>query len=353
MSYIYFFVAATLISFLLTPLAIRLAYRIGAIDSPGERKVHEVPTPRFGGLAICATTILCLGAAFAMRPELWGSGPWASVLVGALIVYLLGLTDDLGGLNALTKLAVQVLAAFVAVSAGLRIDGVTLPYFGAVEFGGLATPITIVWIAGVTNAFNLIDGLDGLAGGLGLITALALFSLGSGDAGSLLFAAVLAGSLAGFLRYNYNPARVFMGDSGSLFTGYLLACLAVRSSWGEHSVGFAAPLLAMAIPVLDTATAMLRRYFGAVWNGGQIHARAFLRPTVMFHPDRGHIHHRLLDSGLTQRQAVGVLYALALALAALAIYAAGSPPVEAWYTAVGGALLFFLVRMISTTAAHK
>lgn len=349
MVFVYYFIAATVVSFALTPVAVWVALRIGALDQPDSRKVHGEPIPRLGGLAIFGTVILCLGAALAFSPGLWETGPWPNVLVGALVVYLLGFTDDVGGLSAVSKLAVQFVAALIAVASGLQLGSVELPGVGVFHLGSAAIPITLVWIVGITNAFNLIDGIDGLAGGLGLIAALALFTLGwQTDNAVVLIAAVLAGALAGFLRYNFHPARIFMGDSGSLLVGFLLACLAVQTSSGENSVGLAAPLLAMAIPLLDTVTAMLRRYLGSLWGPDGFKLSRLLKLSVMFQPDRAHIHHRLLDYGLSQRQAVTVLYGLAVVLACLGWYARAYEALISGSLALAGVGLFFTVRFLST-----
>lgn len=345
-NFVLFFLGATLLGYALTPLAVRLAGYLGALDKPDARKVHSRPIPRLGGLAIFGAVMLSLGVGVGLAPAVWNDSPWPSVLIGALVVYLLGLTDDVGGLGPVSKLLVQFMAAFMPAAAGLLVEHVMLPGLGHVDLGVLAVPVTMIWIVGVTNAFNLIDGLDGLAGGLGLIAAIAFFVIGvPRDPLVGLFAAALAGALTGFLRHNFNPARIFMGDSGSLFVGYLLACLAVRTTGGENPVGIAVPLLVVAVPLLDTTTAMARRYLGAILKGGP---RAVLRPTVMFHPDRGHIHHRLLDCGLSQRQAVSVLYMLATALAGLAFWAREEPSAVAWTAAGAGAAAFLGVRFLTS-----
>lgn len=350
-NFVFFFLGSTLLGYALTPLAVRLAGYLGALDKPDARKVHNRPIPRLGGLAIFGAVMLSLGAAVGLAPAVWDESPWPSVLIGALVVYLLGLTDDIGGLGPVSKLLVQFMAAFMPAAAGLLVERVTLPGLGVLELGYWGLPVTMVWIVGLTNAFNLIDGLDGLAGGLGLIAAIAFFVIGvPSDPLVGLFAAALAGALTGFLRHNFNPARIFMGDSGSLFVGYLLACIAVRTSGGPNPVGVAIPLLVVAVPLLDTATAMIRRYVGAIAQGG---LRAVLRPTVMLHPDRGHIHHRLLDSGLSQRQAVTVLYVLAAALAGLAFWARKEPVAVAWMAAGGGAAAFWAVRFWTTRFVHS
>ncbi len=349
-----YFLAAAALAFLLTPFAAWVAARAGAVDQPAARKVHVRPIPRLGGLAIFGSVVLCLGAAIGLSPELWGASPWPSVIVGSLIVYLLGFTDDVNPLGARLKLAVQILAAMIAVQGGIRLDDVLLPSGERLNLGIFGVPLTVFWIVGVTNAFNLIDGLDGLAGGLALIASFTLFFLGrGGDAGMALVAVILAGALTGFLRYNFHPARIFMGDSGSLFVGFLIACMSVRASIAASPLGFVAPFLAVAVPVLDTLTTMARRYISSVASQRGRRLRAALGVGVVFEPDRGHIHHRLLDSGLTQRQAVTVLYLLGLVLAVLAVATRRiGAELMLWLPAAGIGLFLILRTLVRARTQH-
>jgi UDP-GlcNAc:undecaprenyl-phosphate/decaprenyl-phosphate GlcNAc-1-phosphate transferase len=346
--YVLFFIGAAAVSFALTPLSMWVATKAGAMDRPDARKVHHSPTPRLGGLAIFGTVVLLLGLALGLLPVSWGVGPWPSVIIGALIVYLLGFTDDVSSLGPKIKLLVQILAALVAVQAGIRLDQIVLPGGESLGLGYFSVPLTVFWIVGVTNAFNLIDGLDGLAGGLALIAAFTLFALShQSDPAVGIISVILAGALAGFLRYNFHPARIFMGDSGSLFVGYLLACLSLHASIAESPLGFVAPILAVAIPVLDTATAMLRRYFGAIWSRRGERIRALADVGVILRPDRAHIHHRLLDRGLSQRQAVFTLYVLGIALAVLGVFTRGLDPTVIPWVVLIGIGLFLLVRSVT------
>ncbi len=343
----FFFIGAALLSFALTPLAVWVARRADALDKPDARKVHQAPVPRLGGLAIFGSVVVCLGLALGFHPGIWEQGPWPSVLIGGLVVYLLGFTDDINTLGPKVKLAVQALAALVAVESGITIDTLRFPGGAELHLGLWALPISAVWIVGVTNAFNLIDGLDGLAGGLALIATFTLFMLVAPDNRAAgLLCVVLAGALVGFLRYNFHPARIFMGDSGSLFVGYLIGCLTIEAARAEHTLGFVAPMLTVAVPLLDTATAMLRRYGASVWQGN-FRLRTFAAIGVMFQPDRGHIHHRLLDAGLTQRQAVGVLYFLGAAMGGLGVWVQARDPSDIIGALVASATMFYLVRAIS------
>jgi UDP-GlcNAc:undecaprenyl-phosphate/decaprenyl-phosphate GlcNAc-1-phosphate transferase len=351
MAYIFFFVGAAAVAFFLTPFAIWVAAKAGALDEPDARKVHARPTPRLGGLAIFGSVMLCLGLALGLLPGAWETGPWPSVLVGALMVYLLGFTDDMNRLSPKAKFAVQAVAALVAVSGGVVIYAVDLPGVGAVDLGFWSYPLTLFWLVGVTNAFNLIDGLDGLAGGLALIASFSLFILAAGvDPGAGLVAVIVAGALVGFLRYNFHPAQVFMGDSGSLFVGYLVACMSVQSMGAGGSLGFIAPVLAVAVPVLDTLTAMGRRYLGAIVKQRGRRLRALREFGVMFQPDRGHIHHCLLDRGLTQWQVVTILYGMAATVAFAGLYAHHHSPSAVLVVAALALFLFFGVRLVAGRA---
>jgi UDP-GlcNAc:undecaprenyl-phosphate GlcNAc-1-phosphate transferase len=232
---------------------------------------------------------------------------WLPVLLGGLLVFGVGLRDDLRPVHPGTKLAFQVAGAAVAVALGVRIDHVTL--FGTtVGLGLLAGPLTVVWIVGVTNAFNLMDGLDGLATGLAIIAAAtcAAVSISRGDEGALLLVALL-GALCGFLPYNFNPATIFLGDSGSLVVGYVLAVTAITGlQKGATALAVAVPLLIFALPISETVLSIVRRTRGL----GLRH---------VFAADSGHMHHRLLGLGLSHRNAVLLLYAVSFALSLLAL----------------------------------
>ncbi len=286
-----------LICFSLTPLCRGIALRLGLVDRPDEkRKLHAGPIPRVGGIAIFVAYVGTLEFFCWLFPHNVFLQPqsdvFRSVIPAAGLVFLVGLLDDLFGLPASFKLAGQVVAAIIACHFGVQIGDIA----GHVTVAWWTWPLTVIWIVGCTNAFNLIDGVDGLACGVGLLatsTTLAA-ALISGNAGLALATVPLVGALLGFLRYNFNPASIFLGDSGSLTIGFLLGCYAVI--WSQKSatlLGMAAPLMAMAVPLLDVAVAIVRR---------------FLRGQPIFAADYGHIHHRLLARGLTPRSVSLVLY---------------------------------------------
>ncbi|MBE6562701.1 MAG: undecaprenyl/decaprenyl-phosphate alpha-N-acetylglucosaminyl 1-phosphate transferase [Ruminococcaceae bacterium] len=281
-----------LLAFALTPPVRVLAFLIGAVDVPtDERRMHTKPTPRIGGLAIFG--------GFAISALVFGTYTPAlgAVLAGGFIMVVMGILDDVYRLKAWVKLIVQVAAAVVAVLFGVVIEHITL--FGyVIEFGVLSIPISILWIVGLTNAINLLDGLDGLACGVSAIMSITLLGvvLLHGDYQSALIMAILAAACLGFLPFNMNPARIFMGDTGSLFLGYTMAVMSVQGVFKMHTViSFIIPIAMFALPLLDTLFAIFRRI-----KGGE----------SPFAPDRKHLHHKLVDMGFTQREAVRILYAV-------------------------------------------
>ncbi len=281
-----------LLAFALTPPVRVLAFLIGAVDVPtDERRMHTKPTPRIGGLAIFG--------GFSISSLVFGtySPALGAVLAGGLMMVVLGILDDVYRLKAWMKLIAQIGAAAVASLFGVVIEHITL--FGVViEFGVFSIPITILWIVGLTNAINLLDGLDGLACGVSAIMSITLLGvvLLHGDYQSALLMAILAAACLGFLPFNTNPARIFMGDTGSLFLGFAMAVMSVQGVFKMHTViSFIIPLSMFALPLLDTLFAIFRRL-----KGGE----------SPFAPDRKHLHHKLVDMGFTQREAVRILYAV-------------------------------------------
>lgn len=344
-TYLAAFFMALVVAGCLTPLVSRLARRLGATSHPGGRHVNSLAIPRLGGLALSVATLSPMVALFIVDSEVarivrdWKMSAVALV-AGATFMCLVGAWDDVRGLRAWPKLLAQVVAAGFAYAWGFRIDGLLIPLFGPVSLGVLAPIVTIVWVVGITNAVNLIDGLDGLAAGVVFFAAATnlIVALLSGPKLGAVFVcllmASLMGSLLGFLFYNFNPARIFMGDSGSYFLGYVLALTSLLSPIQKAStaVSLIIPVLALGLPIFDTLLSIARRWVAR-------------RP--VFSPDRGHIHHRLLDMGLTHRRTVVILYGITFLFAGFAI---ATTIGRAWIAgmAVLGAssVLFGLVRFI-------
>jgi UDP-GlcNAc:undecaprenyl-phosphate GlcNAc-1-phosphate transferase len=298
------------------------------MDQPDGRKAHETPMPRIGGVSVF------LGFIAGMTFAAYATGNlfvvpqgvyWRGLAIAATLMFLVGLVDDLKGLSYRWKFAAQIAAAGYVWSCGFRIELITHPLGGAVELGAFSLPLTVLWIVGITNAVNLIDGLDGLAGGIALImtVTVAAIAFAGGKLGVTAASVALAGSLVGFLYFNFNPARIFLGDSGSMFLGFVLAVTTVRGSQkGTTVVALLVPLLILGLPVLDTTMAVLRRLY-RIGNHGRNTNGNSLRYVVqninqVFLPDRDHIHHRLLDHGMSHRGAVLTLYGVGVLFAGAA-----------------------------------
>ena len=311
------FIVAGVLSYFFTPPVKRFAHTVGAIDVPKDgRRMHKEPIPRLGGLAIFGgflASILIFG-------EL--DQTMLCVLLGASMIVALGIFDDVLALGAKLKFVVQIVAAAIPVCVGdLQIRLFTnlnpfsdTPYF---HLGILAIPITIIWIVGITNAVNLIDGLDGLAVGVSSIAAITMLAVAllTGNMTIAVTMAALAGACIGFMPYNLNPAKIFMGDTGSTFLGYMLATVSIMGLFKFYAViSFAVPFLILGLPIFDTANAIIRR----VAEGRS-----------PMSPDRGHVHHKLIDMGFNQKQAVAILYAISATLGLTAVVLTSSGEVKA------------------------
>ncbi|MFO0725570.1 MAG: MraY family glycosyltransferase [Myxococcota bacterium] len=315
LTYLGAFLCAAVVAALLTPIAHRVGILIRAVDHPGDpRKIHKVPIPRIGGLAVVGAFFAPLIGLAIYTNRISGAIYQDLRLVGALIVgttgiVLLGVYDDIRGADAKLKLTVQGLVAVFMWAAGFRIEVLGNPFGAAISIGVLSLPLTMLWIVGVINALNLIDGLDGLATGVALFAVLVLFGVSYIDNALLLCVvlAALGGSLLGFLFFNFNPAKIFLGDSGSMFLGFILSSIAVWTQRkGPTAAALLIPVLALGIPILDTTLSVVRR----VGKGKN-----------PFKADREHLHHRLLALGLSHRNAVLTLYTASgvFALGALAL----------------------------------
>jgi UDP-GlcNAc:undecaprenyl-phosphate GlcNAc-1-phosphate transferase len=334
-------VLALLLSIALTPVVRRLAILAGITDAPGPRRIHLRPIPRSGGLAVGTAVALACGLAAGMPAPM---GPL--VVAGAALLLVLGFADDIVSLSPKVKLLGQVVAAILAVAGGLRLE--LLAPAGAAGIAGAAdAALTVAWIVFITNAVNLTDGLDGLASGIGVIAFawLSCAALRGGDAAGALVPLAFTGALVGFLVYNFNPASIFLGDTGSLLIGYAMAVLPLVGD-GGHALPTLAAFLLVAVPVTDTLLAIARRFLSrciASWAEGRFLSGVVegLRNTV--NPDRRHVHHRLLDLGFSQRRAVLMLYLAAGTTGALGYLVSASHgwPVDLF--AVGFALAVIAV----------
>ena len=300
------FGASILISFVVTPAVKSFAFKVGALDVPkDDRRMHSHPIPRLGGLAIFVAFILSVLLTADINRQVQG------ILLGAVIIVVVGVIDDMICLPALVKMGGQIIAAVVAIYFGVLIDNLSNPnFFSDVQFVSLkfwSIPITLIWIVGVTNSVNLIDGLDGLAVGVSAIASITMLviSIVLKQSNVAIILASLAGACIGFMPYNLNPAKIFMGDTGALLLGFVLSTVSVIGLFKFYAiVTFLVPFIVLGLPIFDTAFAIFRRLASG---------RSPLSP------DRGHFHHRLIDMGLSQKQAVAVLYAISTILGASAV----------------------------------
>ncbi len=302
---------ATLFSFLLTPPVKRLAHKIGAVDIPKDnRRMHKEPIPRLGGLAIFIGCVISILTFSEISTQILG------ILIGASIIVAVGIVDDVRPISAGVKLILQIISALIAVGHGVLIPMIANPFpFGGEywDFGIWAIPITVIWIVAVTNSVNLIDGLDGLADGVSTIGALTMLiiSLLMGDIPMAIICAALVGACVGFIPFNMNPAKIFMGDTGSTFLGYMLATISVLGLFKFYAViSFVVPFIILGFPIYDTTSAFTRR---------------ILKGQNPMTADRSHTHHKLIDMGMNQKQAVATLYLISgvLGLCAVMIISSG------------------------------
>ncbi|XQY91531.1 glycosyltransferase family 4 protein [Metabacillus sp. HB246100] len=296
------FLVPLFVTVLVTPLVIKFAHIIGATDKPNYRKVHQKIMPRIGGLAIF------IGVFSGYLVTGLYSEKITAISVGAILIILLGILDDIYELSARIKFISQIFIASIVVSTGLTIDFISIPLVvEKLQLGWFSYPITVLWIVSITNAINLIDGLDGLAAGISSI-GIATIAILAGIAGkSLIFALALIvlGSTIGFLFYNFHPAKIFMGDTGALFLGYSISILSLLGLYKSVTLfSFVIPILILGVPIFDTAFAILRRLI----NKQPISA-----------PDKAHLHHRIMALGLSHRNTVLVIYGIGVLFSILAV----------------------------------
>jgi UDP-GlcNAc:undecaprenyl-phosphate GlcNAc-1-phosphate transferase len=321
------FLGSLLAALALTPLARRAALRFGVVDLPSSpRKIHQGAIPRLGGVAVCLAFLLGVALA-ALDPSARARfaselAPVGGLLLGAFAMTAFGVWDDLRGLSYRQKFLAEFAVALVLYQCGYKVQVLALPWLGSIHLGPLALPLTLLWLVGVTNAVNLIDGLDGLAAGISVL-ALGTVALNCWLDGAVMLlplAAALCGATLGFLPYNVHPARIFLGDGGSLLLGTALGALSLRAySKAPATMALLGPVLLLGLPITDTLVSILRRY---------------LRGRSPFEADREHLHHRLLALGLSHRSAVLALYAVAASFSALTLALRGPSPLRPLFGAV-------------------
>ncbi len=337
---------SVVIAYIATPFAIKFAHNIGAVDVPAdERRMHNKPIPLLGGLAIIVAFIFTSVALMHYHRIFF------EIVPGALLIVILGIIDDKKRLPALPKFFVQCIAAVLPILVNKKIiidsiTGVNIFGYHHISFGVFSIPITILWIVGVTNAVNLIDGLDGLAAGISTIASIsmliiAVIKMGPNEAmyGVAILTAALAGGCLGLLPYNRNPAKVFMGDTGATFLGYTLAVLSIQGLLKAYTaISFAVPLLILGLPILDTVVAIVRR----------LHEHK-----SPFSADRSHIHHKLIDLGLDQKQAVGLLYAVAAIMGIVAVLFAAYGSSTGWLFFIAAIALIAIICILAIPICIK
>lgn len=324
------FLLAAILSFVLSPVAKHIAGKIGAIDIPkDERRMHKKPIPRLGGLAVFFAFLVTVVILVPVDREMQG------ILLGAVVIVVLGMIDDALALPAKLKFIVQILAAIIVVLHGTRIDVISnINIFSDkayLNLGFWSAPITVMWIVAITNAVNLIDGIDGLSVGVCTIASVSLLIIAAivSEFNIMIVTAAVAGACIGFLPYNVNPAKMFVGDTGATFLGFILATLSIQGMFKTYAIlSFAVPFLILGLPIFDTVFAILRR---------------LMKGQSPMSPDRGHVHHRLIDVGFTQKQTVLILYLVSGILGVSAVLLATSGAVRA--------LLFVVTVFIVTVVA--
>ena len=326
---------AAVVALASTPLVKALSVKVGAVDVPKDgRRMHNHPIPRMGGLAIFLGFMAAVLLFVPLDTEKRG------MLLGAVIIVVLGMLDDRFALPAMPKFVVQIIAAVIAVMAGNRIDVLSNPNIFSAnpvwQLGWLAYPVTVVWIVAITNSVNFIDGLDGLACGVSTISAATMLVIALlvreqdvlvSEQDVAVMMAALVGACIGFLPYNFNPAKIFMGDTGSTFLGFIMAVVSVQGMFKMYNIiSFVVPFLMLGLPIFDVCFAIIRR---------------LTRGQSPMAPDRGHVHHRLIDMGFSQKQAVGVLYVISaiLGLSAVVLTASGAVKAMVFLLAMGAAVV--------------
>lgn len=345
------FLVALAVSWWLTPEIRTRAMRLGLVDKPGEeRRIHKVAVPRLGGVAIYISIMFAYVLMMAICGRFPRQGGLLGIAAGGTLIFVMGLLDDLESIPAKVKLGIQVLAACAAYSLGVRLNSaIPLPFdfdfafihvHHGINLGQLAFPVTVLWLVGIANAVNLIDGMDGLAAGVSLISAITVWSVAMApelhQPYAAWIAAVLAGALLGFLRWNFNPARIFLGDSGAYLAGFILGSVAITGVMKTATVvTVLLPMLILFFPLLDTSWAIVRR---------------LARGQSIFAPDAEHIHHKLLRTGLSQKKVAYLIYAFSGLLGLAAAWFVGQ---QGYYLTVCGVVLVMALFFAEVLNRHR
>lgn len=330
-SFIVPFLVALLISFISTPVVRKLAIKIGAVDIPkDDRRVHKEAMPFLGGIAIFAAVIITVLIFLPLNKSTF------SILMGGTLIVISGILDDLRDLSPKKKLLFQLGAGFVLILGGIKIDFVTNPFSNTsslIFLRWLSIPITLFWVAGITNTVNLIDGLDGLAAGVAMISSISLMLVANKFAYTeiTILSAIVAGGCLGFLPFNFNPAKIFMGDTGALFLGFMLAAISIEGVMKSvATIAVVVPIIILGVPIFDTTFAIFRRLL----NGQSIMAA-----------DKGHLHHRLLNRGFSQKKTVLILYGISSIFGLVAVLIAKANSRQAVYLSVGMFIVSILIAI--------
>lgn len=325
------FVLALFISLFSTPLVKKLAFKVGAVDVPkDDRRVHNEPMPSIGGLAIFISVVLVILIFLPIDKSI------LSILMGGTVIVMGGIVDDLREIRPRTKFAVQILAGLILIYGGVKVDFITNPFArnsSLIYLNWLSIPITLFWVVGITNTLNFIDGLDGLSAGVAMISSLSLMIVAGkfGYTNIIILSAAVAGACLGFLPFNFNPAKIFMGDTGALFLGFMLAAISIEGVMKSvATIAVAAPILILGVPIFDTTFAIFRRLL----NGQSVAAA-----------DKGHLHHRLLDKGFSQKKSVLILYSISAIFGIFAILVSKANSKQAVYLAVGMFVIAILIAI--------
>jgi len=358
LKYLILFLMGLLTTILLTPLVRQSAVRLRAFDFPSERKVHHQPTPRLGGFSLfiafnLVLIISCRFDFFYFPPRFLQDINYIWLFFAGAIVFGMGAVDDFRSLSPSHKLFFQIIAALIISFTAFKIEGITFP-FGNLELGIWSIPITVLWVVAITNSLNLLDGLDGLAAGTAFIVSVAIFCIAliNESIGSALVAIILAGTTLGFLRYNFHPASIFLGNAGAYYLGFMLSILSLHSnSKDTTTVIILIPILLLGLPIMDTILSMLRRLLKSLHlvgtNGNRNDNKFFILDRwPVFRADRDHIHHRLLQLGFNHSRAVIFLYAISLILGALAF-------TSVYFRNINQALLITSIGIVSYIGIKK